>query len=283
MQARDAEHGREGPAVSLVLPTYNPGARLEPTCRELGSFLDRAGASWEVVFVCDGCTDHAEDELRAWGASIGKQVRVLSHSPNRGKGYTVRRGLAAARGQWLLFTDFDLAYGFDDVLRVLDELRNGADVAIASRLHPDSRLTLPPRLLGYAFRRSLQSSVFSWLVRRILPLTQRDTQAGLKGLKASTARAVVPLMQCDGFGFDCELLAACQRLSLRVAEVPVSVRYDDAASTTGARSMLRMLRELWSIRQAWPRVPAPAPISNPPPASVVAELGGEQSALSHAT
>ena len=51
----------------------------------------------------------------------------------------------------------DLAYGFDDVLRLAEVLWGGADVAIASRTHPESRLSVPVRLQGYAYRRHLQS------------------------------------------------------------------------------------------------------------------------------
>ena len=64
------------------------------------------------------------------------------------------------------------------------------------------------------------------------------------------AGRVLPDLTCDGFGFDCEFLAACGRLGIPVAEVPVCVRYADAASTTGPRTMLGMLRELWRIRRA---------------------------------
>jgi dolichyl-phosphate beta-glucosyltransferase len=177
----------------------------------------------------------------------------VAYAPNRGKGYAVRRGLEAARGDWRLFTDVDLAYGLDDVLRVAEALHAGADVAIASRLHPESRLILPPRLQGYAYRRHLQSLMFSRLVRLLLPLTQRDTQAGLKGLSASTAHLILPHLTCDGFGFDCELLTACVRHGLTITEVPVCVRYEDAASTTGWRTMSRMVGELWRIRRAWHR------------------------------
>src|SRR5262249_49625943 len=124
------------------------------------------------------------------------------------------------------------------------------------RLHPNSRLVLPPHLQGYAYRRHLQSQVFSFLVRWLLPLTQRDTQAGLKGLSARAAELVLPHLRCDGFGFDCELLTACARFGLAVAEVPVRVRYEDTASTTGLRTMARMIGELWRIRRAWRRAPA---------------------------
>jgi hypothetical protein len=38
---------------------------------------------------------------------------------------------------------------------------------------------------------------------------------------------------------------------LEVVEVPVCVRYEDAASTTGLRTVARMIAELWRIRRAW--------------------------------
>src|SRR5262249_48694363 len=157
--------------------------------------------------------------------------------PNRGKGFAVRHGLREARGQYRLFTDVDLAYGFDDVRRVANALQSGADAAIAARLHPDSRLVLPPGVQGYAYRRHLQSLVFSAMVRFLLPLKQRDTQAGLKGLSARTAQLVLGELECDGFGFDCELLVACQGHGLKVAEVPVTLSFESTSSTTSWRSM----------------------------------------------
>ena len=112
-------------------------------------------------------------------------------------------------------------------------------------------MLLPSRLQGYLYRRHLQSLAFSALARLLLPLAQRDTQAGLKGLSADAAQQILPSLTCDGFGFDCELLTACAHFGLSVAEVPVCVRYEDRASTTSMRSTGRMIRELWRIRRAW--------------------------------
>src|SRR5439155_13537527 len=99
------------------------------------------------------------------------------------------------------------------------------------------------------YRRHLQSLAFSALVRWLLPLNMRDTQAGLKGLSARAARLVLPQLHCDGFGFDCELLTASVRHGLDIVEVPVCVRYENKVSTTGFRDSSRMLRELWRIRR----------------------------------
>jgi dolichyl-phosphate beta-glucosyltransferase len=254
--------------TSLVLPAFNPGPAVERTWRAVGRFLARRLDPWEVLFVLDGCTDGTPDRLARLAESGDPRVRVIDYAPNRGKGYAVRTGLLAARGARRIFTDVDLAYPFRDVLRIDAALRAGAPVAIASRDHPDSRVTVPADVLGYAYRRHLQSRAFGALARALLPITQPDTQAGLKGMTAAVAQAVLPELGCDGFGFDCELLTACARSGVPVAEVPVRVRYDTTASTTGLRATLRMLRELWRIRRAWrgrsvalaapARVPGPA-------------------------
>jgi glycosyltransferase involved in cell wall biosynthesis len=256
MEGQELEIGRDVPSFSLIFPTYNPGPILGRTWQQVERFLHETSETWEVLFVCDGCSDGSAERLAEWTRHEAAPVRILSYSPNHGKGYAVRLGLQAARGHYRIFADVDLAYSFDDIRRLARKLRDGADVAIASRTHPESQMTLPTRLQAYAYRRHLQSLAFSQLVRWLLPVKERDTQAGLKGMTAEAARRMVPHLTCNGFGFDCELLTAAARLGLSVAEVPVSVRYEDRVSTTNVVSMGRMIGEIWQIRRAWKQAPA---------------------------
>ena len=247
--------------TSLIFPTYNPGPGIAPVWEATRDFLQSSRDSWEVLFVCDGCSDGTPQRLQSLAGSSRLPVRVLSYAGNRGKGFAVRQGMLAARGDYRIFADVDLAYGFDDIERVAEALWSGAEMAIASREHPSSEVVFPPRLLGYLFRRHLQSAVFGALARLLLPIQQRDTQAGLKGMSAAAVRQIVPRLRCDGFGFDCELLTACSRLGLAIEEVPARVRYRDAASTTGWRTVRRMLGDLFKIRREWRKtIPAPLPL-----------------------
>ena len=265
MHSRTSQAHR--PPASLIFPTYNPGPLLEQTWGRVRDFLDGPGQDWEILFVCDGCHDGTPERLAELTRAAPGRVRILSHTPNRGKGYAVRRGLEAATGPRRIFTDVDLAYPFEDILTLERALREGSDVAVASRVHPDSRVLLPVRLQGYAQRRYRQSRAFARLARWLLPLQAHDPQAGLKGLTARAAELLLPRLRCRGFGFDCELLTACARFGLSLTEVPVCVRYETAASTTGPGSAARMLYELWKIRRRWGRAglpPARVPASAPP-------------------
>ncbi len=224
--------------TSLIFPTYNPGSALTATWNALHQFLSSAWRNWEILFVCDGCTDGTPERLRDMAAGSGLPIRILNSPKNHGKGHAVRQGLLAAKGRYRLFADVDLAYSFADIERVASRLWDGASAAIASREHPESEVVFPHRLIGYLFRRHLQSAAFGALVRGMLHIPQRDTQAGLKGLSAEAVEQVVPRLRCDGFGFDCELLLACKRQQIEVEEVPVLVRYQDSATTTSLKTVL---------------------------------------------
>jgi dolichyl-phosphate beta-glucosyltransferase len=252
---------------SLILPAYNPGPDVQRTWFAVKDFIGKQQELWEAVFVLDGCTDQTPERLTQLASSGDPRMRVVSYTPNQGKGHAVRTGLLAATGKYRIFTDVDLAYSFEDVLRVASALRAGAPVAIASREHPESRILLPVSLLKNAYRRHVQSRIFGAIVRLLLPIAQRDTQAGLKGMSASVAERVVPELRCKGFGFDCELLTACARSGIDVVETPVSVRYENTATTTGSKAAFRMIWELWKIRRAWKNrsVPIPAPAAVPAP------------------
>lgn len=242
---------RKTPEFSLVFPLYNPGSRLEATLNSLNAFLRESNTIWEIVFVADGCTDDSVIQLRRWAAGYAL-TRILDYTPNRGKGHAVRQGLLAASTPYRVFTDIDLAYSFADIGRVALALKSGADVAVASRTHANSQMLVTARNIGYAYRRQIQSAAFGLLARTILPLKQRDTQAGLKGLTESVVRRIVPAMKCNGFGFDCELLTACARLNISVKEIPVTVGCDAPTSTTNWRSTVQMVGDLFQIRKNWP-------------------------------
>ena len=237
--------------ISLILPAYNPGEKIVSTWFAVRNFLNAQPEPWEALFVLDGCTDDSSERLERLAAETGDaRMKVLGYSENKGKGHAVRTGLLAATGRVRVFTDVDLAYDFEDIQRIASEVSSDQPVAIASRAHPDSLLMIPDRMLWYAFRRKLQSVAFRTATRMLLGLKQRDTQAGLKAFTAEVVEHLVPHLDCNGFGFDCELLYACNKAHIPVADFPVRVRYEEG-TTTSTMTGFKMLRELRTIRKAW--------------------------------
>lgn len=249
----------DGGLTSVVLPFFNPGDELDRTLAATDAFLAARTSGWELLFVSDGSTDGSSERIAQWAASRPAQIRLIAYSPNRGKGRAVRVGLGEARGDYRIFTDIDLAYGFDGVMSVARSLWAGDDLAIASRAHPESLITLPIKLLPYLYRRHWQSKIFGALARSILRLRHSDTQAGLKGMSAAVAKRLLPRLRCDGFAFDCELLLLGQTMGYTITEAPINVRYEHGQSTIGLRQTWRMIRELRVIRRRHANAPPALP------------------------
>ena len=241
--------GRGGEAhVSLVVPVHHCEGSLDRLLGDLDRFLTDARVPTELVLVDDhGTHPTASEDLRRFATRPG--VRVLENDRNRGKGYSVARGMMEARGAFRVFTDVDLAYPLDEVWKIVSVLERGADVAIACRVHPESQYTMSARYLRYIYTRHVMSRVFNKIVRLMLIPGVLDTQAGLKGYTAAAARDVFSRVRIAGFGFDLESLFVARRLRLHIEQVPVRYRYNDEPTTVRfVRDARRMATDLALIR-----------------------------------
>ena len=243
----------EVPVLSLVIPVYNAADQLPTTLDAVDDFVSRYQGRLEVVLV-DDCSSEVETQL-ILGDFAGRRdyARVLRNAQNRGKGYSVARGMLAARGRYRVFTDVDLAYPLDQVNRIVDELMNGSDVAIACRVLPESRYLMSPSFFHYLYTRHLMSRAFNRAVQSFLLPGILDTQAGLKGFTAAAAQLCFSRATIPGFGFDIECLYVAQRHGLTIKQTAVNFRYDDEPTTVRfARDSSRMLRDIWQVRMnAW--------------------------------
>ena len=241
------------PALSLVIPVYNAADQLPATLQAVDQFAAQSSDRLEVLFV-DDCSSEVETQLMLEDFARAREgVRVLRNASNRGKGYSVTRGMLAARGRYRVFTDVDLAYPLDQVSRIAGELAGGADVAIACRVLPESRYLMSPTFFHYLYTRHLMSRAFNRVVRAFLLPGILDTQAGLKGFTAAAAELCFRRTTIPGFGFDIECLYIAQQHGLTIKQTAVNFRYDDEPTTVRfARDSTRMLQDIWQVRtSAW--------------------------------
>jgi len=231
---------------SIVIPAYNERRRIGATLESIASYLSDAGnrnSDFEVIVVCDGCYDGTEQAAKAFAQRL--PLRVISYVCNRGKGYAVRRGVAASSGRLVTFMDADGATPIRELDRLMQPiLGNQAEIVIGSRHARESVLgvaqPLTRRLLGRAF---------AWHTQAVLGLRMRDTQCGFKVFDGDIARVLFKRLSCDGFAFDLELLAEAREYGLRVLER--GVEWHDVAGSTvhPLRDGVRMLRAAWKIRR----------------------------------
>jgi dolichyl-phosphate beta-glucosyltransferase len=226
------------PICTIVVPTYNASGFIAQTVADLGRFLD-LHPEFCVLFVCDGCTD---DTVARLSGLIAGQPNMRAHVylSNRGKGYAVRTGLTLAQTPYRIFTDCDLAYPPEECLRLLKCLEEGADMVVVNRASPNSRFLISPRDFPAIYKRHRMSRCFNWFLRKMLPITILDTQAGLKGITARAWQIIESQMMTDGFFIDVELLARAGKQKMRIVEIPVTFNYVDLTT-------VRMVTHGWSM------------------------------------
>ena len=224
------------PDLSVVIPAYNEAERLPPTLSKIRSYLEGRGGSFEILVVDDGSRDDTARGAEALGAEVVRNDR------NRGKGFSVRRGMLLARGARRLMTDADLSTPIEDLPRLLEAMDQGYGVVIASRALPGSNIEV-----RQPWYRENMGRVFNWCVRLLAVPGLQDTQCGFKLFRADAARDAFEGARLDGFSFDVEALFLARRHGHRIAEVPVTWR-NDAASRVGTLSGSVAFLDLLRIR-----------------------------------
>src|SRR5215471_8050511 len=163
------------PFLSIIVPAYNEAQRLGRSLDRIRAYLAAKSFGAEVIVVDDGSSDGTSALVRR-ACETWPELRCIVNEVNRGKGFTVRRGVLEARGQYVLFTDADLSAAIDQTGMLIAALEStDADAAIGSR-------ALQRELIGVhqPLFREWGGIVFNLTVRLFTGLKLRDTQCGLK-------------------------------------------------------------------------------------------------------
>ena len=220
--------------LSVIIPAYNEAARLPVFLDSVLAWCGEHEPSFEVIVVDDGSSDETVK------LAMQRDVRLISHERNAGKGAAVRTGMLAAQGELRLFADADGATAMSELPSLLE---TEADVAIGSRegRDKDVQASAIRRFLGRWFNRAVRMGAVKGI---------RDTQCGFK-LFRPAAHGLFEIAQEDGFAFDVELLMLAQHKGLSVAEVFVNWTEMPGSKVSLLRDGMKMLKAVRRIKKRW--------------------------------
>ncbi len=130
-----AKHSAESLPLyfSLILPTFNESGNITEIVQVLTNLLDPVlGDRYELIIVDDNSPD------QTWKIALEltahyPQLKVLNRETEKGLSTAVIRGWQVAQGEILGVIDADLQHPPEILLQLLDQMKQGADLAIASR------------------------------------------------------------------------------------------------------------------------------------------------------
>jgi len=208
----------------------------------LRDWLRSRGRPYEVLVVDNASEDATADRLAP--VVDGASVRLLSNETNRGKGYSVRRGMLAARGELRLHCDADCYPSLPSLPALVAQIEAGADVAVGSRLAAGARLgrrqTLVRRVVGHSF---------VYLCRLVLRERTRDLFCGFKLWRGAAAEATFSRVSLQGWTFDAEALALARGLGFTLREVGIEWTDREGSRLVMGRVLWPVVRDLWAARR----------------------------------
>ncbi len=228
--------------ISVIVPMYNEHAVIEQTAKRLSDAMAASFEDYEILFSDDGSTDGCGGLVRELQLP---NVRVLGYAQNRGKGCAVRTGMLAAKGDIVIFTDADLAYGTDVIAEAVARMEK--DPACGMLI--GSRNLQKNGYGGYGFTRRLMSRMYIRVLCLVGGFRLSDSQCGFKAFRREAANAIFSRAKVDGFAFDFETILRAQKEGIAIAEMPVRVLNHGDSKIHIFRDTVRMLSDLRRIRR----------------------------------
>jgi len=263
----------------VVIPAYNESQNFRDGL--LGppvDYLQKAKFSYEVILVNDGSTDDTKELLESFVRKmvrLGRNFKLLTikhggkamavtagmleakgdfvlftdfDQSTGGKAMAVTAGMLEAKGDYVLFTDFDQSTPLYQVERFLEEHKNGADIVIGDR----DVLKMNNKLL-----RRFRSWVFLMLVQTVLLPGIRDSQCGFKSFSNSYAKKIFNNLSVSRTGkvtggymgaFDVEVLFLGLKLGAKTEQVTVVWDKVEGKRLNPVMEPLKMIRDVFKVR-----------------------------------
>lgn len=232
------------PYLSVIIPAYNEENRLGKTLDIVYRYLTDKSFSWEILVVLDGPTDNTLSVVEKF-AQERQNIRWINRLENRGKGYTVREGMLAAKGEIRLFSDADNSTDISHFDAMIPLFKADHEVVICTRDAkdvPGARQAVPQpflkRLLGNAGNLFIQIVAVPGIW---------DTQCGFKAFTAAAARRIFKAASSDGWVFDIEALALARAFGYKIGLVPAYWE-DDSNTHVNVFDYIKALLETVRIR-----------------------------------
>lgn len=226
--------------VSVLMPAYNEGRAIRANLLAVDRLMRSFKLPYEIIVVDDGSGDWTFEEAKK-GAKGMRHVTVKRNEVNQGKGWALKEAFRLARGQWIVFMDSDLDLDPAQLKLFFDiQKKDGADVVIGSKRHPDSKL-------DYPFKRRVISAGYFFLVKLLFRLPLRDTQTGLKLFRAEVLKTVFPKVLIKRYAFDLEVLVLAHHYGFQISEAPVIVKYRGKFGHIGASSIFNIFWDTMAV------------------------------------
>lgn len=229
--------------LSIIIPVFNEE-------KTIGKVIDAVEklvipmVKKEVIVINDASTDSTGKELQKYSKKY-KDITLLEHTKNQGKGAAVITGIHAARGKYIIIQDADLEYNPEEIKKLVSALPTQHEgVVFGTRLnrlpHLHKEENKPQFLLHFFGNRFL-----SLLVSMIYGQWITDMETCYKLFPRSAVSHI--MLHARGFELEPELTAKLLKMGFHIIEVPITTKPRGYSEGKKLHTFRDGVKALWSI------------------------------------
>jgi len=223
--------------LTILMPCLNEAATVGTCIKQAKQFMERAKISGEILIADNGSTDDSVKIAKGLGARV---IGVRK----KGYGCTLRAGIQAAKGQYIIMGDSDMSYDFLNLEAFLEALRKGNGLVMGNRFKGGiSKGAMPP------LHQYFGVPLLSYMGRMVYGVQIGDFHCGLRGCNKKAIKSLG--LKAEGMEFATEMIGAFARSPYRIIELATTLRPDGRCGKAhlrtfrdGARHVALMVKDL---------------------------------------
>lgn len=227
-------------SLSVFFPFWNEEENIEKVVENAILVVKKIAIKWEILIIDDGSSDKTFEKAEGLARRYSN-IRVISHTPNRGYGAALKEGFQNAKYNYIAFTDGDGQFDFSEINKFIEKI-DKADIVIGYRKERRDNF----------IRHILMNMLKIWDLI-FFGFRFKDIDCGFKMFRKSALEEILPL-RSEGAMITTEILAKSVRKKLKIKEVEVMHYPREFGDQSGAnfaviiRAVLESLILWWDIR-----------------------------------
>jgi dolichyl-phosphate beta-glucosyltransferase len=258
--------------LTIIVSLWNEEKRVERCIKLINEYIKTKPYKCQLIFSDDHSTDKTIDIVKKHAKEV-EHIEYLEPAEGqlKGKGAGIQRGIGAAKGKYIMFTDCDLSTPMPELDKLMKYI-NDYDIIMGSRYikepvsHQSNWLIAVLRgiksvfeviIFGYAkdYTASGKQGRLRQFISRggnlaftlLLNQSYVDQRCGFKLYKAPIAKVLASLQTIPGWSFDTEYLTIAQKYGFKIIEVPVDWRDEGINAKYGMKDAINEFKMIFVV------------------------------------
>ena len=229
--------------VTIVLPTKDHEQIIYKNFESLNNFCKTYISNYEILIISNGSK---KTNLELITKLSAKYKFIHTKLEESGKGLAVRYGMLNSKYDNVLIYDSDFSYNIEEFLKFFDS----KNIPLAPFVHLKRKIS-KNIIKNTPIIRIIAGITFNLLIRIILKINSKDTQAGFKFIQKSKFKNCTNF-KSDDFLYDVELFLLARNNHVKAYPIDIDTLIKSEHSNVGIlKDSLQMFLKLFKLRQRY--------------------------------